>query len=428
MTFSIRERSSRSGRLTPAMPHMARSLCAAGALRSCPRSRHAYTGGLATSRTIPGTGLLRWAEVDSSALRDNAAAVRGILLPSTALLAMVKSRGYGHGAVVAGRAAIEGGASWLGVYTPDEALELREAGIDAPVFVAGWTPPAMHAALIDARVDISVFDAGSVEALAAAARTQSQRARVHVKLDTGLGRLGVRDETLPEVVAALRGARGAVEVAGLFTHFADAESDGDYTRQQHERFLRLADELRSVAPDAMLHAAGTAGILNHPETHHDLVRIGIGLYGYAPRHRMELSLRPAMSVFARVAQVKTVAAGETVGYGRTWRAQASRRIATVAIGYGQGLPRRLSNTGHLVLAGARCPIVGTVSMDQVTVDVSDAPHVQQGDAALFIGARGDTRLGADEVAALTGTISYEILCGVSADVPRLGVGGEQRAE
>jgi alanine racemase len=373
--------------------------------------------------SIPGSGLLRWAEVDVDALQHNAAAFRAHVPHSTELLVMVKSNGYGHGAEIASRAALDGGAAWLGVYTPDEALALRAAGFGVPILVVGWSPPATLRALVDEDIDFTVFDAAAISATAAAAAQADKRARVHVKLDSGLGRLGVREEDLPEVVAALERAAEHVRVAGIFTHYADPEGNEDFTQEQHRRFLEEVVLLRPVAPDALLHTSGSAAILNFPEMHHDLVRLGISFYGYAPRaHADTIDLRFAMSVFARVVQVKTVGAGESVGYGRTWWARTPRRIATVAIGYGQGLPRALSNRGHMVVRGQRCLIAGTVNMDQVTVDVSDVDSCAPGDEAMFFGHREDVRMGADEVAELVDTIPHEILCGVADWVPRLTVG------
>ena len=368
-------------------------------------------------------GLVRWAEIDVAALRHNTEAVRARLQPPAQLLAMVKSDGYGHGAETAARAALAGGATWLGVYTPHEALALREAGIDARLLVVGWSPPSVVPALVAHDVDFTVFDAGGARAARDAASREGN-ARIHIKIDSGLGRLGARPESLGELVDALRDASGAVEVVGIFTHFADAEGDPDFTREQHRRFLDAVQRFRPVAPDALLHTCGSAAILNFPEMHHDLVRLGIAMYGYAPRElQPPVQLRPVMSVFARVAQVKTVDKGESVGYGRTWWAPAQRRIATVAIGYGQGLPRNLSNHGQLVVGGHRCTIAGTVNMDQVTLDVTDAGPVEPGDVALFFGEHGGVRLGADEVAALAGTIPHEVLCGVAARVPRFVTGG-----
>lgn len=365
---------------------------------------------------------MRWAEVSVAALQHNAALIRGLLQPSVQLMAMVKSDGYGHGAVTAARAAIAGGATWLGVYTPGEALALRDAGIETRLLVVGWSPPPSLADMITRDVDVTVLDAAGVDAVRTTAVALRARARVHVKIDSGLGRLGARPESLRALSTSLGAAADEVEAAGVFTHFADPERDPDYTREQHERFLSAADQLHPVTPRALLHACGSAAILGFPEMHHDLVRLGIALYGYLP---VDLTaapgLRPAMSLFARVSQVKTVAAGETVGYGRTWTAPAARRIATVAIGYGQGVPRSLSNRGTLVIAGHRCPIAGVVNMDQVTVDVSDVRGVGRGEPAMVFGVRGSVRQGADLVAELVGTIPHELLCGVSAQVPRIAV-------
>ena len=335
---------------------------------------------------------------------------------------MVKSDGYGHGAVVAARAAVAGGATWLGVYTPDEALALRRAGVDDPLLVVGWSPPITLPDLLAANVDVTALDEDGLRAARDAAALRGTRIRVHVKVDTGLGRLGVRRDTLPAMAAVLGEARDHVHVAGIYTHFADAEGDAGFTREQHRRFLDAVDLLRPVSPGALLHTCGSAAILSFPEMHHDLVRLGIALYGYPPAALPEIQLRPAMTVVARVAQVKTVPAGESVGYGRTWWARSERRIATVAIGYGQGLPRALSNHGHLVINGHRCPIAGIVNMDQVTVDVSEASGVAVGDIALVFGERDGLRLGADEVASLCATIPHEVLCGVTASVPRVAVG------
>jgi alanine racemase len=371
---------------------------------------------------------LRWAEVDERAMRHNAELIRACLRPETRLMAMVKSNGYGHGFDIAARAAIDGGATWLGVYTPDEALAVRDAGFDVPVLVAGWSPPSTHQELVARDVDITVFDAAGLQSVARAGSLAGRRARVHVKLDTGLSRLGVQSHAIEAMRDALRALRDQVQVAGLLTHFADAESDHEFTREQHRRFLDAVEVLRPSAPDALLHTAGSAAILNFPETHHDMVRLGISLYGYAPHDAAAgVPLRIAMSLFARVVQVKTVAAGDTVGYGRTWRSSHSRRIATVAIGYGQGLPRVLSNRGHLVVDGVLCPIAGIVNMDQVTVDVSDAARVEVGDEAMIFGARDGVRLRADELATLAGTIAHEILCGVAGSVPRVAIGGRDRA-
>jgi alanine racemase len=358
--------------------------------------------------------MLRWAEIDVAALAGNAEVIATLVRPAQVMV-MVKSNGYGHGITIAARAALDGGASWLGVYTPDEALLLRAAGFDARVLVVGWSPPATLDALIDAGIDVSVLDADGLRAVTAAA--VGRRARIHLKIDTGLHRLGALPESVGSLDATVREAGPRVEVAGIFTHFADAGEDPAFTVTQHGRFLEAVAALREVAPDALLHTSGSAAILAHPAMHHDLVRVGIAYYGYPPVPG-PASLKIAMHVFGRVAQVRTVEPGESVGYGRTWRAGSARRIATVTLGYGQGLPRALSNRGHIGIRGTLCPIVGIVSMDQVGVDVSDVEGAGAGDAAMFIGERDGIRLGADRVADLAGTLPHEILCGISEGIPR----------
>jgi alanine racemase len=357
---------------------------------------------------------LRWADIDVAALAHNAEVIATLVRPAQ-VMAMVKSNGYGHGITIAARAALDGGVAWLGVYTPDEALGLRAAGFDAPVLVVGWSPRSALDALIAGGVDMSVLDADGIRAVTAAAA--GRRPRIHLKIDTGLHRLGALPESLDALVLALREAGDRVEVAGIFTHFADAADDPAFTVTQHTLFLEAVEVLRPVAPEAMLHTSGSAAILAHPAMHHDLVRVGIAFYGYPPVPGPG-ALRPAMNVFCRVAQVRTVAQGESVGYGRTWRAPAARRVATATLGYGQGLPRALSNRGHLGIRGRRCPIVGIVSMDQVGIDVSDVDGVAAGDVAMFIGESGGNRIGADEVGVLCGTLPHEILCGIAEGIPR----------
>ena len=359
-------------------------------------------------------GELRWVEIDVAALTRNAEVIATLVRPASVMV-MVKANGYGHGITIAARAALEGGATWLGVYTPEEALSLRAAGFDARMLVVGWSPPSTLDDLIAAGVEVSVLDAAGLRAVAAAAA--GRRPRVHLKIDTGLHRLGVLPEALESLADAVRDAGDRVEVAGIFTHFADAAEDVGFTVTQHGRFLEAVEALRAVAPGALLHTSGSAAILAHPAMHHDLVRAGIAFYGYPPVPG-PASLRPAMSVFCRVAQVRAVARGESVGYGRTWRAETASLIATATLGYGQGLPRALSNRGHMAIRGRRCPIVGIVSMDQVGVDVSDVDGVAAGDTAMFIGEHAGVRIGADEVGELTGTLPHEILCGISEGIPR----------
>jgi alanine racemase len=239
-----------------------------------------------------------------------------------------------------------------------------------------------------------------------------------------MNRQGVRPEDVPPLLAQLAASEPHVHLAGLFTHFADADgADPAVTERQHQRFLPVFDAVRDLHPEVVVHCANSAAALRFPHMRHDMVRPGIALYGYPPANCPALPLTPAMTVYAVVTHLKTVRAGETVGYGCTWTAPRDTRVATIAAGYADGVHRAQSNRGVVLAGGVRCPIVGTVSMDQLTADVSATDGVEVGDAVIIVGGRGEQRLGADEVAAVEGTISYEVLCAVSARVPRRAVPG-----
>jgi len=366
---------------------------------------------------------LKWAEIDPAALRANAAALRRHTGAGVGVIAMVKANGYGHGAVLASRAFLDGGATWLGVSSAEEAVQLRSAGIEAPILLVGWAPPQSRKAVIATGVELAVWDADTVSGLDAAARDAGRPARVHVKVDTGMNRLGARPEAVAPLLRLIA-ASSNLHLSGVFTHFADADGvDPAFTDVQHERFLDAVAAARDTAGDVLVHCANSAATLRYPHMHHGAVRPGIALYGYAPPGAAGIvELRPAMTVVALVTQVKTVRAGETVGYGRTWQAAHDTRVATVAAGYADGVQRAQSNLGLLLVRGVRCPIVGRVSMDQTSVDVSEVDGVAAGDEAVIVGGRAGEWLGADEVGAAVGTISYEVLCGITARVPRLVTG------
>jgi len=370
--------------------------------------------------------LTRWADVEAAAIRHNVELIRRRVGEGVAVMAMVKAAGYGHGAALTAAAALDGGATWLGVSSAEEALQLRAEGFAVPLLVVGATPPAHLEALVGAGVQITVWDPEQVAAVAAAAG-QGLPARIHLKVDSGMGRLGAAPEAVPELARAVERAGARVEPVAAFTHFADAEEDPDFTRRQDQVFLDAVDGLRRRWPGLLLHAANSAAALGLPETRHDLVRCGLAIYGYAPSKLAGVDeLRPAMSFRARVTQVKTVRRGQSVGYGRTWVAARDTRVAAIAAGYADGVQRVQSNRGSVLVGGRRCPIIGRISMDQLTADVSHVGEVRPGDEAVLFGRQGEAWLGADEVAAAGGTISYEVLCAVSSRVPRLRV--EESAE
>jgi alanine racemase len=361
---------------------------------------------------------LKWAEIDIAQLRHNARALVEFAAPAQ-VMAMIKANGYGHGALLAARAALSGGAKWLGVSTPDEAVQLRDAGIDSPILMVGWTPPTAHADLIRLSVDITVCAAEDIRAVAAAASQMGSQARVQVKIDSGMNRFGARLETLDELVAALREHEKSLLITGIFTHFADADGDdGAATQAQYERFMRALDSIRLLAPRALVHCCNSAATLRFPSYHHDMVRLGIVFYGFPPQHcQGVVDVAPAMRFASVVVHIKSMPAGEQVGYGLTWQAKRPSRIAVVAAGYGDGVSRALSNNGSVSIRGRLAPIVGRISMDQTTVDVTDLGEISVGDEVTWFGGAGYGNTAAD-VAQRQGTISYEVLCAVSARVPR----------
>jgi alanine racemase len=338
-----------------------------------------------------------------------------------ALCAVVKADGYGHGMLPAARAALRGGARWLAVATADEARALREGGLDdgVPVLVLGALSEEELPVALDAGAEITVWSQELLDALVAAGRP----ARVHVKLDSGLGRLGTRDAEEATAVAEAVAAADGLELAGLWTHFATADDRADsFFGEQIERFRAWAEPLRAQHPGVVLHAANSAALLRDAASHFDMVRAGVAIYGLDPFgvDPAACDLEPALELLSYVAAVKTAAPGESAGYGRRFIAQRETLLATVPIGYGDGYRRGLTNKAEALLHGRRIALVGTVSMDNVTFDVGAAglgPKV--GDDVVLIGAQGTERVTAEDLAAKLDTINYEITTGISGRVPRL---------
>jgi alanine racemase len=335
------------------------------------------------------------ARIDLGAIESNCAR-----LPRN-LCAVVKADGYGHGAVA--EAALAGGASWLAVATANEARELRDAGIDAPLLVMGALT----------RADLHVAVHADADVVAWTDEVAGAAPRVHVKLDTGMGRLGT-----PDRANALRLAAHS-NVVGLMTHFATADELGD------EHFEAQLEEFRSFVeavgrPELTVHAANSAAALRDPGSHFDLVRCGIAIYGMDPFHEDPSAhgLKPALSLHSYVAAVRRFAPGESAGYGRRWRAERPTWVATIPIGYGDGWRRGLSNDADVLIRGRRHPLVGTISMDNITVALGDDTDVEVGDEVVLIGRQGEEQILAEEVARRLGTINYEITCGLSARVRR----------
>jgi alanine racemase len=351
----------------------------------------------------------RWAEIDLGAIRHNVRELIGRLPAGCRLVGVVKADGYGHGARPVAEAALSAGAWGLGVSTPEEALELRDLCAPERLLVMGGLAPAGCAAAAVAGCAVMCSSGEMVDILERATPAGS-RLPVHLKIDTGMGRLGC----LPEEAPALAGriARSSrLRLAGTMTHFASSESDPEFTRLQFDRFqaaLRRFD----VDP-GIRHASNSGAVLNHPHMSLDAVRPGLAMYGFAGD-----GLRPALTLRALVTRVQDVAPGESVGYGRAWIAERPSRVATVAIGYEDGVMRSRGCRGAVVVRGRRAPLAGRVSMDAIAVDVTDVPGVRPGDVVTLIG-EGIT---ADEVAEWSGTISHEVLTSLGNRVARKYVG------
>ena len=365
-----------------------------------------------------------WAEVDLDAIAANVATLKAVAAPA-AFCAVVKADGYGHGAVPAARAALAGGADVLAVALASEGAELRAAGIEATVLVLSQASPSEVDQLVAVGLDATVYTEAGVHGLAEAARRAGRGPAdpigVHLKVDTGMHRVGVAPEGAVALAQAIVGSP-VLELRSVFTHCAVADEPGNpFTDVQLERFRTVLAEVEAAGIAVpCTHAANTAAALDHPDARLDLVRCGIGTYGLAPAPALagRVPLQPALSLRAQVSHVKRVAAGEGISYGHRYRPMRETTIATVPLGYADGLPRRLGTVGGEVLVGGvRRPIAGSVTMDQILVDCGD-DAVGVGDEVVLLGRQGDDEIGAERWAELLGTIAYEIVCGISLRVPR----------
>jgi alanine racemase len=378
-----------------------------------------------------------WAEVNLGALRANLAALRTILAPGVKVLGVVKADGYGHGMARVARTLEESGIEMLGVALVEEGVALRSAGIRVPILLMGTLPADEIANLVAHDLAATVDDAATAEAVDREARRAGKTVPVHLKVDTGMNRLGVRAEEAVGVAEAVAGLRN-VRLDGVYTHFACAEMpDRTATEDPLRRFgevLRALGE-RNLKPP-MVHAANSAAIVAGPESHFDMVRPGLSLYGILPvatatrLWRGEgapktLRLKPALALRSRVAHLKRVRRGEGVSYGHTWRAERDSVVGLLPIGYGDGYPRALSNKGQVRIgegeAARLAPVVGTICMDATLVDLTDVPQPRTGLAATLIEADVESPLNASALARRSGTIPYEILTGIGARVPRVYV-------
>ena len=360
-----------------------------------------------------------WAEIDLGALNHNYQEIKKQLKPGVKLCAVVKADAYGHGAVPVARAAVEAGAAYLAVATLSEGIELREAGFTTPILLLGLVLPEEAADVVAYDITQVVCDEALPQALSEAAVLQQKTAKVHLKVDTGMGRIGVRPEEIGALAAKIAALPG-LEIEGVFSHFAMADSrDKAYTKMQLTKFRQAIQAVKDQGIALPIcHIAESAAILEIPEAHFDMVRAGVIQYGLWPSDEVShpIELRPLMKLQAQVVWLKTLHPGESIGYGRKFIAEKECRIATLPIGYADGYIRAYAEKGCVEIHGRRASIAGRVCMDQVMIDVTDIPEVSIGDTATLFGSE---TLTIDEAAGWLGTINYEIPCLIAPRVPRI---------
>jgi alanine racemase len=368
--------------------------------------------------------------VDVGSVRRNCVRLADGLAGGARLCAVVKADGYGHGAVECARAALAGGASWIAVAAAAEAAELRVEFQQTPLLTMGaLTEPELEVALA-AESDVAVWKPEQAELVAARGVERGAPPRVHVKYDSGMGRLGERDADAVRRLIETVAGHDRLELAGFWTHFATAdELDSAFFDRQLERFTTLVELVRAEHPGVLVHAANSAATLRDPAAHFDMVRCGVGIYGLDPFQRDpgDHGLDPALELHSYVADVKRFGQGDSAGYGRRWRAPATTWVGVLPIGYGDGVRRGLTNNADVLVDGRRHPLVGTVSMDNLTIELGAETAVEPGAAAVLIGGQGADRILCEEMARRLDTINYEVTCGISKRVPRFHVRSERPA-
>ncbi|OGC06300.1 alanine racemase [candidate division WOR-1 bacterium RIFOXYD2_FULL_36_8] len=358
-----------------------------------------------------------YAEIDLEAIKHNINEVKKIIPDKTRFMAVVKANAYGHGVVAVSRAAMEAGVFYLAVANLREALELREAGTRLPILILTESPTSVVDEIVHYRLTQTVYSFSEAKALSDESVKRDRKSNIHIKIDTGMGRVGVAPSEAVALYNKISSLPNLI-VEGLFTHFAKAEEHGDnYTKEQFDKFKNIIIRFNNIP---IKHAANSAATLFHPDTHLDMVRIGLMMYGLYPSggtHRF-ITLRPALSFKTRIVYLKRVPEGTMLSYGGTYVTSKETAIATIPVGYADGYSRSLSNRSHVLIRGKRCPVVGSISMDMTLVDVGDM-NVEIGEDVVLIGAQGLESITADEIARLDRTISYEIICGIGKRVPRI---------
>jgi alanine racemase len=364
-----------------------------------------------------------WAEIDCDKVEHNFKLIREKVGASVKVMGVVKADGYGHGAIAVSKSLLHAGVDTLAVASLEEAEELRRAGIGGEIMILGYTQPNWASAVVEGDFTQTVYHLNLARALSAEALRQKKTVQVHVKVDSGMGRIGIEPELAAPFIREVARLDG-IELKGVFTHFSMADvAKSDYTKKQISRFESLIRHLKEVGINVpVIHAANSAAVILHPEANFDLVRPGILLYGLSPSPAMKKKVsayKPVMSVKTTIVELKTVPAGTKISYGGTYTAEHASRIATFPAGYADGFSRRLSNIGSVLVGGRRAPIAGTVCMDFTMADVTDIPDVKVGDEVVLIGRQGNEEIEVDDIAKMLGTINYEVVSLIGKRVQRV---------
>jgi len=358
-----------------------------------------------------------WVEIDLSAIEENVRIIK--TLTGGEVMAVVKANAYGHGAVPVANAALKGGAAWFGVARIEEALELRNAGIEQKIFVLGYIPPAHLISAVDNQISFAVWDVEQIDTVSNLWGNSDSAARVHLNVDTGMSRLGVSFESALELALYLSNKPGVL-FEGIFTHFARAdESDQGSAELQEDRFIKVLDDLQNLNINPQwVHASNSAASLIRPSARFNMVRVGISIYGLHPSLDIKLpeTFQPALSWKGTLCQVKDVPPGTGVGYGHEYVASKKEKIGTVPVGYADGIRRVMGN--RVLVRGQAVPVVGRVCMDQIMIQLDNVSSAKVGDEVVIIGRQGEERISAENLAHLWGTINYEVVCGINRRVPR----------
>ena len=366
------------------------------------------------------------AQIDLDAFEHNVLEIKNKLSDDSRLMGVIKMNAYGHGSGVLGKELERLGASWFAVACVDEGIELRRAGLTLPILVLGFTSSDQYAQLLEYDITPTVFSYEMACAMNETAKTKGAVLNVHVKLDTGMGRIGFwADEESLEAICRIQ-ALEFINIEGLFTHFACADMNSndakEVTALQRERFIWMSRQLKAKGVDIKLHhCANSAGIMNGKDFHEDMVRAGIILYGLYPSDEVDktaLDLKPVMSLKSHITYIKTLQPGQGISYGYTYVTEKETVVATIPVGYGDGYPRQLSNQGSVLIRGHKVPIIGRVCMDQFMVDITGYTDICEGDEVTLFGYDGDAQISVEEVAALAGSFNYEFVCDVGRRVPR----------